>query len=100
MKKFLAVAAIAVLPACTDPYGNPDPAGTALLGAAAGAAVGYGISQATVSQPAYYQPYGAPAYVARPAYRGRYYARRPPPPPPRYYGARHYQRSPYAYRSW
>ena len=61
--------------------GDPDPAATALVGAAAGAAVGYGISQASVSQNAHYRPYGEPVYSGRPVYRGRAYRR----PPPGYY---------------
>lgn len=102
MKKILALAAVIALPACTDPYGNPDPAGTALLGAAAGAAVGYGVSQATVSQNAAYRPYGEPGYYGRPVYRGRYHRRPPPyysaryrPPPPAYYRG-----PPAYYRGW
>lgn len=97
MKKILALAAVIALPACTDPYGNPDPAGTALLGAAAGAAVGYGVSQASVSQNTYYRPYGEPAYYGRPVYRRGYVYRRPPP----YYGARYRPPPPPGYyRGW
>lgn len=36
----LGLAAALMAAGCTDPYGRPDPVGTALLGAAAGAAIG------------------------------------------------------------
>ena len=73
MKKILALMAALALPACTDPYGNPDPGATALLGAAAGAAVGLGVAAAASDNRADYRPYGG-YYDGRP-YRRRYYGR-------------------------
>jgi len=70
------LAAALAMAGCTDSRGRPDPAGTALLGAAAGAAVGYGVGQA--NQPRYREP--SYAYSnQRPAYYGRsdYYRRDP-----------------------
>jgi hypothetical protein len=75
MNKLLSALALTGLlgfTACTDAYGQPDPVGTALLGAGVGAAAGLAVGAATQPRNNYY--YG------RPVYRGRYYA-----PPPRYY---------------
>ena len=92
MKKILALTVALALPACTDPYGNPDPGATALLGAAAGAAVGLGVAAAASDQRADYRPQGG--YYEPRAYRRSYYGRpyghRPPP--------RYYRRDPYYYR--
>ncbi|HEV7455154.1 MAG TPA: hypothetical protein VGN96_00140 [Roseococcus sp.] len=73
--------------ACTDAYGRPDPAATALLGAGVGAAAGLAIGAA--SQPRYHAP--PPRYYApvRPVYRG-YYG------PPRGY----YHHRPRGYYRW
>ena len=67
--------------ACTDAYGRPDPAATALLGAGVGAAAGLAIGAA--SQPRHHHYYHAP----RPVYRG-YYG----PPRGYYYRPRGYYR--------
>ena len=88
MKKILALMAALALPACTDPYGNPDPGATALLGAGVGAAVGLGVAAAASDNRADYRPYGG--YYQAPPPR-RYYSRRYGPrpyyhrPPPGYY---------------
>ncbi|HYF09160.1 MAG TPA: hypothetical protein VD970_16175 [Acetobacteraceae bacterium] len=94
MKKLLVLVAALSLPACTDPYGRTDPAGTALLGAAAGAAVGYGVGQATAPRDRYrYADSGY--YYGRPYAPRQYYYGQPYQPQPYYGGA--FGR-PYAYR--
>jgi hypothetical protein len=75
---FLVLGAGLALGACTDPYGYPNPGGTALLGAGLGAAAGLAIAES--SRPRYdnryyyNQGYYAPApsygYYNRPYYRG------------------------------
>lgn len=80
MKTRFAVLAAAglALGGCYTPYGYPDPAGSALVGAGVGAVAGAAI--ASTARPYYYAP---PAY----------YAPRP------YYGPRHYGYG-YGYRRW
>jgi len=70
------------LAACTDAYGRPDPAATALLGAGVGAAAGLAIGAA--AQPRHHHHH---YHRPRPVYRG-YYG-----PPRGYYHHRpHYRR--------
>lgn len=68
------------LAGCYGPYGEPNPAGSALLGAGVGAVAGAAIAGS--AQPYYYG--GGP----------RYYA-----PPPRYYYGPRYGYG-YGYRRW
>ena len=97
MKTRLAVLAVAglALGGCYGPYGEPNVAGSALVGAGIGAAAGAAIA----SGPTYYAPYAPPPvyYAPPPRYYGpRYYG-------PRYYGPRHYGPGyrPYGhYRRW
>ncbi|MFH5925749.1 hypothetical protein [Roseomonas xinghualingensis] len=74
----LAAASLA-LGGCYGPYGEPDVAGSALLGAGIGAAAGAAIA----SGPTYYAP--PPVYYA---------------PPPRYYGYGYHYRPYGYYRRW
>ena len=89
MKKILAVVVALALPACTDQYGNPDPAGSALLGAAAGAAVGLGASAIASSNQDRYQAYDGRYYYDRPRRSRAYYGE------PYSYRPRYYRRDPY-----
>lgn len=76
----LAVAGLA-LGGCYGPYGEPNPVGSALVGAGIGAAAG-----AAIASPGYY--YGPPAYYGPRHYGYGYGYGRP------YYGPR------YGYRRW
>jgi hypothetical protein len=86
MKTRLAVLALTglALGGCYGPYGEPNVAGTALLGAGVGAVAGAAIAESASPGPYYYGPPRA------------YYA-----PPPRYYGYGYgYGPRYHGYRRW
>ena len=89
MKAVFLLAALLALPGCVvEPYptygyaygntgyGYANPAVPALVGAAAGAAIGYGLGQAAAprygyyERPVYYRPYYAAPYPRYGYYRG------------------------------
>jgi hypothetical protein len=81
MKKIIAVVAVLLTTACTDPYGRVDPLATGLAvgaGALAVGALGYAAGQN--SAPRYHNHYAAPRYHSS-------YGSNPPYAVPRHYHA-------------